>query len=100
MAPRSRVRATSLQVTEEPPQQLSHLSGLFLLNPVPRSIQQMATTHIGEGAVLHPLDRSGRLVNSPVTHPGNKHRGNIDGTTMKNLQLAVANILSAASVPL
>jgi len=91
---------------DEGQQQVRHLFGLFLLNPVPRSVRQMAAAHVDLRTVLHLLDSAGRSMDSSVTgfdgflshRPGNKHRGNI--TTMANLQLSVANSLSAASVPL
>src|SRR3954468_20816395 len=94
------MRGARQLASKERQQQVTDFPGLFLLNPVPCSIQQITTAHCSAGTVLHPLDCSRCLINSPVISAGNKHRGNINRMTIENLQLPVANTLSAASVPL
>ena len=59
-------------------QQLRYPLGLFLLHPMPGTVDYVATKHAGAGALLHALEIAGTLVGAPVALAGDEDRRHID----------------------
>src|SRR5882672_6369569 len=60
-------------------QKLAHVFRLFLLHPVPGTVDQMTAAHLCAGAILHALEIAGALIRSPIAFSRNEHRRTIDG---------------------
>src|SRR5215468_11046232 len=60
-------------------QQLADPLGLFLLHPMPCTVDQVATEHAGASALLHAFEIAGTLIGAPVALAGNEDRRHVDG---------------------
>jgi hypothetical protein len=47
-------------------QQRTNRFRLFLLDPMPRAVEQIATNHLGASTLLHALKRAWLLISTPV----------------------------------
>src|SRR5216683_2821467 len=81
-------------------QQLTHSLRLFLLHPMPGSVDQMTAEHPRAGAILHALEIARALIGSPIAFSRNEHGRNIDGAARKQLKLRVIEALRPGPIPM
>ena len=66
--------------------------GLLLLDPVAGAFDEVDLLHVRAGALLHPLERAGRLVVAPVVLARDEGRGLVDGAAGEGFVLAADEV--------
>src|SRR5579885_186535 len=81
-------------------QQAADRLGLLLLDPVAGAVDEAAEQHLRQGALLHPLEVAGLLVDAPVARAGDEAGGDVDGPAGEERELAGIAGDRPAAIPL
>src|SRR5690606_22683795 len=73
---------------------------LFLLDPVARAIDEVASQHPRAGPGLHRVEGAGLLVNTPVAGAGDEAGRHVDAAAGKQQELRPEALVGRAAVPL
>src|SRR6516165_869329 len=84
---------------QEAKEQPVDLIGLLLLHPMAGAVDEVDLTHARARALLHLLDRTGRLIDAPVAPAGDEGRGHVDSAAAEHFQLAVGAAAGAHAIP-
>src|SRR5579864_5724826 len=78
-----RVRSGLGEIAQELNEQRAHLFRLLLLHPMSRAVEKMESHHMRAGAIAHLVDRTRRLINTPIAFPRDVLRRHVDGAARK-----------------
>ena len=85
---------------QEIDQQFAQRSGLLLLNPVSRALNQVHAAKLTAGGGFHRLQRARTLIGAPIAFPGDETAGHVHAAAGVCLQLRGAVRIGRIAIPL